>query len=82
MRMGEIISRAKLYSNARLYCNPALRNLQPGGEPSRTSTVRVDRVAEFSRGVIKPDGPDGMEEWVDRSGTVVLSGKTEMIGLP
>jgi hypothetical protein len=31
------------------------------------------------REVIKPDG---MEEWVDRAGTHVLSGRTEMIGLP
>jgi hypothetical protein len=26
--------------------------------------------------------PDGIEEWVDRSGTLVLVGRTEMIGLP
>jgi hypothetical protein len=26
--------------------------------------------------------PDGMEEWVDPAGTLVLSGNTEMIGLP
>jgi hypothetical protein len=26
--------------------------------------------------------PDGMEEWVDRDGTLVLGGRTEMIGLP
>jgi hypothetical protein len=26
--------------------------------------------------------PDGMEEWVDRNGTLVLGGRTEMIGLP
>ncbi len=26
--------------------------------------------------------PDGMEEWVDRGGTLVLGGRTEMIGLP
>lgn len=31
------------------------------------------------RDVIKPDG---MEEWVDRGATLVLSGGTEMIGLP
>ena len=31
------------------------------------------------RDVIKPDG---MEEWVDRDGTLVLSGGTEMIGIP
>ena len=31
------------------------------------------------REVIKPDG---MEEWVDRDGTLVLGGRTEMIGLP
>lgn len=26
--------------------------------------------------------PDGMEEWVDGKGTIVLGGRTEMIGLP
>jgi hypothetical protein len=26
--------------------------------------------------------PDGMEEWVDRDGTLVLIGRTEMIGIP
>jgi hypothetical protein len=26
--------------------------------------------------------PDGMEEWVDRNGTLVLGGRTEMIGIP
>ncbi len=26
--------------------------------------------------------PDGMDEWVDRGGTLVLGGRTEMIGLP
>jgi hypothetical protein len=26
--------------------------------------------------------PDGMEEWVDRKGTLVLGGRTEMIGIP
>ena len=26
--------------------------------------------------------PDGMEKWVDRDGTMVLVGRTEMIGLP
>ena len=26
--------------------------------------------------------PDGIEEWVDRSESLVLSGKTEMIGIP
>ena len=26
--------------------------------------------------------PDGMEEWVDPNGTLVLRGRTEMIGLP
>jgi hypothetical protein len=31
------------------------------------------------REVIKPDG---MEEWVDRRETLVLGGRTEMIGLP
>jgi|TARA_Y100000310_G_scaffold327646_1_gene394337 hypothetical protein len=33
---------------------------------------------EFGRTV----KPDGMEQWVDGSGTLVLAGQTEMIGLP